>query len=90
MYVTSRTNKQNFVSVYRVYFAGNGNIFMWIYELQFPVKCRLFATEYLCVSFVGDGVKHRPGHFIREHMGLEIIRENERDVNIMKAYIKNY
>jgi hypothetical protein len=84
--ITSRTSEQTFVSAYRVYFVGNNNILMWIFELQFPIKSR-FVIEYLCVLFVGDSVKRRPRRFIREHMGLEIIRENETDVSITEAYI---
>jgi hypothetical protein len=64
-------------------------ILMWIYEVKFSVQIKLFAVKYLWVLFVGEGVKRRPRHFIREHIGLERIRENERDVHSTKACITN-
>jgi hypothetical protein len=56
LYTRSRTSKNYFVSVYRVYSVSIVNILMWICEVLYT-KRRRFTVDYLCVLFVGDGVR---------------------------------
>jgi hypothetical protein len=55
-----RVKSLSFRSI-RVHFTCIGNILMWIHELcSIYYKSKRFTIGYLCVLFVGDGVKRWP------------------------------
>jgi hypothetical protein len=47
--------QKSFVSVYRAYYVSTKNIFMWIWKCNKLHKRH--TADYLCVLFVGEGVK---------------------------------
>jgi hypothetical protein len=56
------------VSVRRVYSVSTDNILTSIYEVWYTVWKGRSKVDYLCVLFVGDGIKRRPRCMFRKHV----------------------
>jgi hypothetical protein len=55
------------VSVHRVYSVSTHNILTSICEVWYTVWSGRCTVDYLCVLFVGDGIKRRPRCTVRKH-----------------------
>jgi hypothetical protein len=84
---TSCRSEQYFVSVHRVYSVSTDNILMWKYEVQYTIRRRRITVDYLCLSFMENGNKHRPRRIIRYIQNSKEIRMKAREI-VSKAYIK--
>jgi hypothetical protein len=49
-----------YISAYGVYSMSIASILMWISKVWYALKRRRFSIRYLCMLFMGDGVKR--GH----------------------------
>jgi hypothetical protein len=58
--------------MYRVYSVAVNNILVWIWEVLVYSIMETVYCLYLCVLFVGDGVKRQPRCSVRLHIGLEV------------------
>jgi hypothetical protein len=58
------------VSVHRAYSVSTDDILTSIYGVWYTVLRRRCTVDYLCVLFVGDGIKRRPRCIVRKRVGL--------------------
>jgi hypothetical protein len=63
LFSRQRTSEKPFVSMCRVYSVSADNILMWMWNVAYYIKVKVY--EYLLVLFVGDGAKSRPWSIIR-------------------------